>query len=347
VRRNEGTNRLVVRAPNHLGDLVMALPALRSAGPADVVAVHWLVPLLELVREADRERGREPAVGEIFGLDRGARGLLRVAGELRRQRYRNGILLAPSISSALLFRLGGVERRRGTATDRRELLLTDPVDLRRVPRMHRVATYCWLATGEIPAVPPVPRLEVPGRERARWAELLPSRGAPRVGIFPGSNASSRRWDPERFAAVARSLAGQGLEVVVFGVGAERALTAQVAGEAAIDLGGRTDLGLLAAGLEDCSVVLSNDSGPLHLAAAVGTTTVSLWGAGNPASTGVLGTQHRMLRRPSLPCVPCVKNQCPRSGPGYELPEAERECLRLIGSQEVEAEVRAQLDRIIT
>lgn len=339
--------RTLIRAPNHLGDLVMALPALRSAGPADVVAVRWLVPLLEMVRESDRDQGREPAVEEIHPLDRGARGLLRTAAALRQRRYRNGILLAPSISSALLFRLAGVEQRRGTATDRRELLLTDPVDLRGAPRIHRGATYCWLVTGEIPAVPPAPRLEVPERQRARWAELAPSRGAPRVGIFPGSNASSRRWDPERFAAVARALTDQGVEVVVFGAGAERALTARVAGEVAVDLGGRTDLGLLAAGLEDCAVVLSNDSGPLHLAAAVGTVTVSLWGAGDPASTGVLGAQHRMLRRPSLPCVPCVKNQCPRSGPGYELPDAERECLRLIGPGEVAAEVRAQLDRIIT
>src|SRR5690606_2782170 len=161
-------------------------------------------------------------------------------------------------------------------------------------------------TGEIPSVPPVPRLALPRRARERWQGLVPPGGGPRVGIFPGSNASSRRWDPERFAAVARSLAAQGEVVVVFGAAGAGAL--EVAGGWGRDLGGRTDLARLAAGLADCALVLSNDSGPLHLAAAVGTATVSLWGAGNPASTGIHGAQHRVLRREALPCVPCVRNQ---------------------------------------
>lgn len=342
-----GAERTVVRAPNHLGDLVMALPALEAAGPVDVVAARWLAPLLELAGEGARERGAEPPVRDVLPLDRGGRGMAAAARELRRRRYARGVLLAPSLSSALLFRLGGVRRRRGSATDGREILLTDPVDLRAAPGIHRIATYLWLATGEIPAEVPAPRVAVPRRHRERWEALLPARRGPRVGIFPGSNASSRRWDPERFAEVARALAGQGLEPVVFGAASERALTAEVAGSWARDLGGRTDLGLLAAGLEGCALVLSNDSGPLHLAAAVGTPTVSLWGAGNPASTGVIGEAHRMLRRPALPCVPCVRNECPRSGAGYELPTAERECLRLIGVAEVEAAVLPRLDRIIT
>ncbi len=325
----------------------MALPALKAAGPADVVVARWLAPLLEVAREADRGRGIEAAVAEVLPLDRGARAMMRLAAELRRRRYARGVLLTPSFSSALLLRLGQVRRRRGSAADRRRILLTEPVGVRSVPPMHRVAAYLWLATGEIPAHPPVPRLEVPARHRARWGELLPPGGAPRVGIFPGSHASSRRWAPERFASVARSLTAGGIETVVFGSAVERELTARVAGSWAHDLGGRTDLALLAAGLEECAVVLSNDSGPLHLAAAVGTPTVSLWGAGDPASTGVLGEEHRILRRPSLPCVPCVRNECPRSGPGYQLADGERECLRLIGAEEVDAAVRSQLDRIIS
>src|SRR5690606_27493806 len=100
---------------------------------------------------------------------------------------------------------------------------------KRGPGVHRSSVYHWLVTGEIPSVPPVPRLALPRRARERWQELVPPGGGPRVGIFPGSNASSRRWDPERFAAVARSLAAQGVEVVVFGAAGERALTAEVAG----------------------------------------------------------------------------------------------------------------------
>lgn len=326
--------RTVVRAPNHLGDVVMALPALAAAGGADVLVARWLAPLLENARE-------EAGFGRVLPLDRGARGLLRAAGELRRARYDRGILLTPSFSSALVFALGRVRRRRGTATDSRAALLTE-----RVPRIegsvHRAAAYWALVTGEVPGRPPVPLLPVPERERARWRELAGEADGPLVGLFPGSHASSRRWDAERYAELARRLAGRGLRVAVFGSPGERALTAAVAGEHALDLGGRTDLPLLAAGLAECDLLVSNDSGPMHLAAAVGTRTVSLQGPADPAVTRPLGQGHLLVWGGDLPCIPCVRNQCPRGGAGYVLPDAERECMRLIGVDAVEAAVGARL-----
>jgi ADP-heptose:LPS heptosyltransferase len=161
-----------------------------------------------------------------------------------------------------------------------------------------------------------------------------------VGVFPGSNASSRRWAPERFAETVRRLAAAGYEVVVFGGPGEEALSREVAGDAALDLGGRTDLPTLAAGLAACRAVLTNDSGPMHLAAAVGTPVVALFGAGDPRETGPLGPGHRVLRHPELGCVPCRKNVCPRAGRGTFLREAARECLGLIGVDEVLAAVAA-------
>lgn len=341
------TGRHVVRVPNHLGDLVMALPAIRTAGGADLLAVRWLAPLLGVVREGDAEVGEPSRLGEVIPFDRGARGMLHAAARLRGRRYRHGVLLTPSLSSALLFTAAGVRERRGSATDRRRALLTDPVDPRIFKVAHRSSAYCALVTGELPQTPPVPRVHVPARQAERWSELAGAGRRSRVGIFPGSNAPSRRWDPDRFAEVARRLAGQGLEVVVFGGPGDRALTGRVAGGWARDFGGRTDLGLLSAGLASCAMVLSNDSGPLHLAAAVGTPTLSLWGAGNPASTGVVGEAHRMLRRPELPCVPCVRNECPRSGRGYVLAEADRECMCIITVDEVNEAARAHLARSLT
>ena len=130
-----------------------------------------------------------------------------------------------------------------------------------------------------------------------------------------------------------------MRVLVFGGPQERRLTAQVAGEAAVDLGGRTDLPMLAAGLAECALLVSNDSGPMHLAAAVGTPTVTLQGPADPAVTRPLGGRHVMLRHPELPCVPCVKNVCPRRGRGYVLPDATRECLRLISVDDALGAVR--------
>jgi ADP-heptose:LPS heptosyltransferase len=135
-------------------------------------------------------------------------------------------------------------------------------------------------------------------------------------------------------------------LVIFGGPQERALGSQVAGGVALDMAGRTDLPLLAAGLEGCDLVVTNDSGPMHLAAAVGTPTISLWGAGNPEITGPGGGGHQLLRRAELPCVPCEKNTCSRRGHGYVLDQAERECLRLIEVATVADAVRKGLDDLI-
>lgn len=323
--RERGT--LVIRAPNHLGDLVLALPALREAAADAIVVRRPLLPLLEMAG----------LTSTLIPLDRGARPLLATAAALRSEGFGRGILLTPSLSSAALFRLGGVVERRGTATDGRTLLLSDAVPAESLAGKHRAASYVALVTGELPAEPPIPRLEVAGPALDEWQALAGSNKG-KIGIFPGSNASSRRWPAEQFGEVTRALAARGLDVVVFGGSNETALTAPAAAGVGRDFGGRTTLTTLAAGLADCALLITNDSGPMHLAAAVGTPTISLWGAGDPAETGPLGPGHRLLRHTGLPCVPCRMNACPRTGPGTILPQAERECLALISVAEVLAAV---------
>jgi ADP-heptose:LPS heptosyltransferase len=358
----------VIRTPNHLGDLIMALPALAAAPEADLVVARWLVPIAGMLRRN----------GAVIPLDRGSRGLLAAVRTLRKRTYDFGVLLPPSFSSALVFRLGGVRRVRGTATDKRRLLLSDSVPVERIRNRHRTVVYRYLVTGDIhaaasdagadawpqeihaawstsgagahvtdlPAAQPdlgripliPPRLPVPAQALERWeAELRRVGGTTSratVGVFPGSNAPSRRWNAERFAAVARALAEQGAQVAVFGAAGERALTAEVAGTWALDLGGRTDLPVLAAALSTCDILLTNDSGPMHLAAAVGTRTLVVSGPADTNEMAPGGSGHVYLQRLDLPCVPCVRNECPRRGAGYILPEAERECLRLIEVPEV-------------
>ena len=319
----EAGSATVVRAPNHLGDVVMALPALR-ASHADVVVASALAPLL----------GMSDLPGGVLALPSGTRGFMQVARKLRSRRYESGTLLAPSFSSALLFRAGGVRRIRGAGTDRRALLLDDALPHTISAGIHRSVLYWQLVTGEVVTEPPVPTLDVPEAARATLRTLCPDDNRLRAGLFPGSNAPSRRWDTARFAELAAKLNGAGWQVLVFGGPADARLTAQVAGVAAVDLGGRTDLCTLAAGLASCAVVVSNDSGPMHLAAAVGAPVLGLFGAGDPVATRPLGEHCQVLRHPELPCVPCVKNSCPRRGPGYILPDAERECLRLIEVKDV-------------
>jgi heptosyltransferase-2 len=330
-----GGDRLVVRAPNHLGDLVMALPALRAAGRCDVVAPRGLLPRLELAGLR----------GAAIPFDRGAKGFLEAARRLRAGRYARGVLLPPSLSSALLFRAGGVRRVRGTRTDGRGALLHEGVAPEALDALHRSARYYLLVAGGVPTTSLAPRVRIPPELGARWEALAGDFAGRAVGIFPGSNARSRRWPVERFAALAARLTSEGERVVVFGGPGECALTAAIAGAVGdrsrvLDAGGRTDLPLLAAGLASLRLLVSNDSGPMHLAAATGTRVVSLWGAGDPGVTGPLGAGQTLLRHPELPCVPCVKNDCPRSGPGYILPDADIECMHLIAVDDVVAAARA-------
>ncbi len=365
---------VVVRAPNHLGDLLMALPAIESLQPADVLVPRWLLPLLPLAE----------LPGECIPFDRGTGGMRALTRELRRRGYRRGVLLAPSFSAALPLVLGGVQERRGARTDGRGPLITEPVPDSAMAGLHRSATYHVLARGEVPEPLPAPRLRVPEALRVAWQELVQAEapwlraaewgsggvgereaGRPRVpandapsptrplshsaverwargltiGLFPGSNAPSRRWDAARYAELARRLAEAGAAVVVFGGREERALTARVAGDVAFDAGGRTELPLLAAGLAACDLLVTNDSGPMHLAAAVGTRTVSLQGPSDPRRTRPLGEGHVLVQHPELSCVPCVRNECPRRGPGTFLPEAHGECLALITTNELESAVR--------
>lgn len=296
---------MIVRAPNHLGDVVLALPALHAAH-ADVLVRASLAPLLHLAR----------LDGRIIPFN----GIMDGALALRAARYDRGVLLPPSFSSALIFALGGVTARRGTDTDGRRLLLTDPVPVRSFAGLHRATQYMRLVGAD--ADPVLPPLDIP----------RPSHEGRVVGVFPGGNAPSRRWDPDRFAELVRRLSKRGDRVVVFGGPTERQLTARVAGDAATDLGGRTDLAQLATGIASCDVLVTNDTGPLHLAAAVGTPTVSLWGAGDPKVTGPLGAGHRLLRHPELDCVPCTKNDCPLAVDRYR-------CLTLITVDDVEAVIQ--------
>ena len=311
-------HELVIRAPNHLGDLVMALPALHEARPDAVIAPKGLTSLIELA-------GFRPIPYETP---------IKTSKQLRKLEFERGILFTPSFSTALTLALGRVQERRGTNTDHRGLLLTDKIDAKLLEHTHRAAVYWLLATGELPATRPAPSLPIPSALKQEFLALLPgSQTHPRrIGIFPGSNAPARRWGADRFANLVKRIAQQN-QVIVFGGPGERDLTSIVAGDVAIDLGGRTSVPLLAAGLASCDLVISNDSGPMHLAAAVGTQTISLWGAGDPARTGP-PAGHLVVRDRRLPCLECVKNQCPRRGAGYILPDAYLECMQLISVDDV-------------
>ncbi|NNK48590.1 MAG: glycosyltransferase family 9 protein [Gemmatimonadetes bacterium] len=207
-----------------------------------------------------------------------------------------------------------------------------------------MSEFLALVGAEPEGDPPAPELRMTsGRERSRadGARVV-------VGLFPGANAESRRWPAGRFSALAQRMASAGHRVLVLGGPGEAGLTEVVARAGAAfgeceDHGGRTDLMGLSGLLAGCDVLVTNDTGPMHLAAALGTPVVALEGPADVRQTRPLGTRVRLVGRFDLPCVPCVRNRCPRTGPGTELTDARNECMWLISVDEVERAVQELLD----
>jgi ADP-heptose:LPS heptosyltransferase len=155
--------------------------------------------------------------------------------------------------------------------------------------------------------PEYPELAVSEQESAAAAELLPGIG-PWVALHAGAGDPRRRWAPERFAAVADRLAAAGVRPVLIGSSADQPASTAVRSHATTplhDLTGRTDLGTLAAVLRRCPVVVANDSGPLHLARAVGPATVGLYWCGNAINAAsTVRTRHRPLLSWTVHCPIC-------------------------------------------
>jgi lipopolysaccharide heptosyltransferase II len=180
-------------------------------------------------------------------------------------------------------------------------------------------------------------LRVPDAARARVNSLLRSRGlgedTPFVVVHPGVTAASRRYPPEGFAAAARSLVREhGLRVVFTGSGGEHDLVESIRaamGEPSHSLAGRLDLAELAALIERAPLLIANNTGPVHVAAAVGTPVVDLYALTNPQHTP-WGVPCRVLNHP-VPCAPCYKSDCP---------EGHHDCLRLVRPDAV---VRAAIE----
>ena len=311
--------RLLVRTPNWLGDIVMALPALAAfrahfPGAALAVAGPWpLAPLLSAV----------PGVDEVVGVTRGgAEGRRAEAESLRRGAFDVVVLLPGSFGSAWTARRAGIPERWGFAGHWRRPLLTRAVPTpRRGGPLHQVARYLELVRGlGIEPVADAPRLEAPAALRARARALLApvgDDGRPLVGIAPGAAyGHAKRWPPTRYAGVAaRLIRDRGARIVLFGSRHDRdaghaieSTLAAGSGCGVLNLIGRTDVADLVGLLAACRTLIAGDSGAMHLAAALGVPVTAIFGPTDERLTAPLGG-HAVLTHPVW-CRPCFFRDCP-------------------------------------
>ncbi len=299
------TGPLVVRSPNWLGDAVMALPAVRNlkallvGHQLSVAAPEKLVALWQAC----------PFVNHVIALDQ-PKNLRAVAGKLRDGKFASAVLLPNSLRAALEVWQARIPNRFGYARGGRGLFLTRtiPAPPRNPVRLHQKFFYLDLAVAlGAPADSTLPELRLPP-----GVEPSPADAAPLAALCPGAEyGPAKRWPMENFAAVGQALVQRGFQIVILGATGDAPLAAELAGflPGCRNLTGQTDLAQFMLELSRCRLVVSNDSGAMHLASALGVRTVAIFGSTEPALTGPLGPRTAVLRH-HVPCSPCFLRECP-------------------------------------
>jgi len=327
-------SHLVIRAPNWLGDAVMALPALAAVRAAlpdtkiTIAAISAVAPVFDEDTSAAPDavltipdRRRETAI-------------------LASGKFDAALLLTNSFRSAWTTKRAGIPDRWGYAANLRGSLLTRPVSRPR-ERLHQSKYYTTLVGGlGFEVAESLPRVVVRADTARRAAELLGKHGvtssARLIGFAPGAAyGHAKRWPPSRVADVIARVSILGGVSVIIGAAGDREAGREIesclrAGTAFVNLIGRTDLRQLAGVLARCSVFVSNDSGAMHLAAAVGVPVTAIFGPTDERVTAPLGDHDVILQK--VFCRPCMLRDCP----------IDHRCMKRISSDQVFDSVSARL-----
>ncbi|MHC4589670.1 MAG: lipopolysaccharide heptosyltransferase II [Planctomycetota bacterium] len=289
---------LLIVCPSWVGDTIMATPLLRAAREA--------LPQARIIaacrRGLDELLAGSPWLDEVIAGDtKTTRGMFGLARRLRRLAPEAAILLPNSFRSALLARLAGAARRVGYIRYGRSVLLSRGLAPPRpkvpVPALGSYARLGAWALGT-EAIDARMELFVTDDQQAEAARLVEGVGRPYAVLCPGANKAAKRWPADRFALVADSLSGRGLAVAATGSPSERGVVAEVAAAAGAtvwDLAERgITLGSLKAVIADADLMITNDTGPRHIAAAVGTPVVTLFGPTDHRWTTIECPHERIL-----------------------------------------------------
>src|SRR6267378_2505161 len=342
--------KLLIRATNWVGDAIMALPALQAVRKRFPQAE---IAILAPPYVADIYRGQgvadELIVYDRNGQHKGIGGKEKLATAIKAKKFDTALLLQNAFDAAWIAWRAGIPARIGYNRDGRGVLLTKAI---RVPRLGEIPAhekYYYLEllrrAGWIDSLPEVREISLKvSEEQAREAdETLRSFGARpgRAWIAVGAGASygsAKCWPPERFAKALNQLRKErDAEVILFGTPAEGAVSAAIQGglEAkAIDLTGKTQIAELPALLSRCTAFLGNDSGAMHVAAAVGLPVVAVFGPTDPFGTAPVTPRCTIVQEKSY-CSPCFLRRCP----------TDHRCMTAIGPERVSAGVLRALAEV--
>ncbi len=331
--------KLLIRSTNWIGDAVMTTPAIRAIrrnfpeAEITLLALPWVADIFAASPHIDHLM-----LYERQGRHQGLAGKVRLAADLRSQGFDGAILLQNAFEAAFITALARIPARGGYTTDGRRLLLTHGVRRdRAILSQHQVQYYLAMlqGLGLDCGGPDTLELFLPA-ETEQWAagRLAEWRrpGSPVIGLNPGAAyGPAKRWPGEKYARLAEQLAVHtGATLLIFGTGADQESAAAIRQRVAktqqtcLDLTGRTTLAEAMALIRECDLFITNDSGLMHVAAALGTSLVAIFGSTDHLATGPYCSGAAVVRR-ELACSPCKKTHCP---------EGHFRCMEEISVQEV-------------
>jgi heptosyltransferase-2 len=316
VKGTANVEKILIRGPNWVGDAVLAIPALKAVrerfplAEITLLVRPWVAGLFSSAYYIDRVWSENKPTT--------LKNWIRITRDIRGRKFDVALLLPNSFESALMVFMGRVRQRIGYATDGRRWMLTDAIAKTSESR-HQVHYYLDLAKA-LSAVTNCPSISIEATtsERDSARQLLAEEGIPANEPFlvlnPGAAyGSAKRWHQERFAKVAESLAHEmGLQVAIIGSEAERTIAEQIRELTRMRtavLNGKTSLETLIGVLAESRLMITNDSGPMHIAAALGIPTVAIFGSTDERATGPWGLKTRVVKH-SVECSPCLLRECP-------------------------------------
>ena len=347
---------ILVRIPNWIGDAVMCLPALmdlREGFDRANITILARPTIAEILR--DQCGIKDVLVFEHQAEHQGIFGLLKLSRLIRERAFDTAILFQNAFEAAFLAMISSIPTRIGYATDGRRWLLTQAVPLPSEQFLHHTHYYQQLvkAITQIPSKGHIPKLVAPSQNQLaglpQLAELYSSSNTLFVGLNPGSiYGSAKRWGSSRFAEVGDKIVEQipkeypeysSVRCIIFGGKGEESLGREIAIQMRaqpIVLSGKTSIQELMGVLNRCAVLVTNDTGPMHLAQALGVPVVAIFGSTDPKTTQPVGENSYVIRE-QVRCSPCLLRSCP----------IDHRCMTNVSTDQVVKTVMGQMDKILT
>ncbi|MEZ0232008.1 MAG: lipopolysaccharide heptosyltransferase II [Methylophilaceae bacterium] len=311
--------KILVLGPSWVGDMVLAqslfktLKANKPNCEIDVAAPAWTLPLLERMPEVHEGIALPFKHGQLALGER-----IRFGRQLRKKGYAQAILLTNSLKSAILPFAANIPTRTGFLGEKRYGLLNDirPLDKKKLPRtVDRFVTLGLSKTQTLPTNLPIPHIIAnPENAIATLKRLnhVPS-GSKILGLCPGAEyGEAKRWPAEYYAEVANEALANEWSVWLFGSEKDIPVIQQInqlTNHQCLDLGGKTKLGEAVDLMALCSAVVSNDSGLMHVAAALDKPLSAIYGSSDPHHTPPMSSK-AVVHYLNLECSPCFKRECP-------------------------------------